>query len=170
MNLVKDKSLYNRSRFVVVCLNSEATSLLKKGENRLTTSEQIEFNKNLIQSIFSSSINPVSEWRNGVSFWMLSQFQSIDLYHAWLGFDDRSLGILNRNVIKETVKDGYLNSSLRFLIIKSFIKKDTIIDQKGVPLRGFLNIGWTLNLDFAMPEVKYRPREILKIHQIPFNS
>ncbi|MBT8506671.1 hypothetical protein B1F79_04120 [Coxiella-like endosymbiont of Rhipicephalus sanguineus] len=157
MNLVKDKSLYNRSRFIAVWLNSEAASLLKKGENRLTTSEQIEFNKNLIQSIFSSAINPVSEWRNGVSFWMFSQFQSIDFYHAWLGLDDRSLGILHRNVIKEAVKDGYLNSSLRFVIIKFFVKKDTIIDQKGVPLHGFLNIGRTLNSDFAMPEVKYRP-------------
>nr|WP_268828493.1 glycoside hydrolase [Coxiella burnetii] len=49
---------------------------------------------------------------------MLQQLKSIGLRRAWLGLDDRSLGILHQNVIQQAVKDGYLiapyDSTIRF--------------------------------------------------------
>ncbi|WP_048815763.1 glycoside hydrolase [Coxiella burnetii] len=185
--LIEDPSLYKQSQFVGVQLNPKTVSLLKKGITSLSPIEKIDLNKNLIQSVFAKAIKPVSEWGNGVSLWMLQQLKSIGLRRAWLGLDDRSLGILHQNVIQQAVKNGYLIApydSYNSIQLATELKmptalfqhnpvlyqNDTIINQNGKPLYGFLNIGRTLNSSFAMPEVKYRLQETLSNYQVPFNS
>lgn len=102
---MKDPNLWNKKEFESIKLNSTATKLLAKPK---TPSNTIELNKNLIQSVYSNYINPVDQWGNGVSIWMINQLKDIGLKSAWLGLNDVTDGIYHTNVIEQAKQDGYL--------------------------------------------------------------
>ncbi len=185
IDLVQDNKLYNKDVFNQIKLNTTAKQLLQKKDQDLNTQQTITLNKALIQSVFSDDISPVAQWGNGVSLWMLNELQSIGLKHAWLGLDDRLLGSLHQNVIKQAVKDGYLIapydsyssiqlkqswSTAHFQNNDNLYQKYTIQKQNGSHLSGFLNRGRVLNSSFSMPEVKYRLKQTIVDDNIPFNS
>ena len=184
--LILDSTLWNADIFHSIKLNHLARELINRGVNKLSATDKIELNKNLIQSAYSNYIDPVDEWGNGVSLWMLKQLKGIGLHSAWLGLDDRMDGIYHRDVIKQAVKDGYLiapydsYNSVQKPGVNSWgtalFKNDklytnaTIVQQNGKLLTGFLGRGHTLNSSFAMPELQYRLKQTLSIYQTPFNS
>ncbi len=184
--LVQKTNLWNPKVFTKTQLNTQARELIAKGLDHLTPYEHILLNKNLLQSAYRGYIKPVNEWGNGVSLWMLRKLKGIGLKHAWLGLEDRDIGIIHRNVIEQAVKDGYLiapydsywslqkegrNSwSTAIFQNKNLYTQGAVIKQNGKFLDGFLGRGHALNPKFSMPEEKYRLTQTLKFYKVPFNS
>ncbi|MBK2105590.1 glycoside hydrolase [Francisella philomiragia] len=182
--LVKDPNLWNKKEFESIKLNSTATRLLTEPR---TPSNTVELNKNLIQSVYSNYINPVDQWGNGVSIWMINQLKDIGLKNAWLGLNDVADGIYHTNVIEQAKQDGYLiapydsyNSLIEknpdsmptaFFDTKENLFKDAaIIEQNGEYLQGFLSGQHELNSSYAMPQVKRRLNKDINIYNAKFNS
>lgn len=182
-SLVTNPKLWNKKVFASVKLNSVASSLLKQKQTPATT---IELNKNLIQSAYTMYIQPVKSWGNGVSLTMLADLQSIGLKNAWLGLNDVTDGIYHKNVVEQAVKDGYLigpydsyhsiqkpgrgSWSTGVFHDKDLYTDAAVINQDGKYKTGFLGRGHSLNSSFAMPEVKLRINDAIKLDKTPFNS
>jgi hypothetical protein len=68
--IAEKKDLYKGNIFNNTELNFEVKNYLDKDLDKLNQLETIQFNINLIQSVYKDSMAHVSEWGNGVSVYM----------------------------------------------------------------------------------------------------
>ena len=183
--LAERKDLYKENIFNSTELNSEVKSYLNKGVDNLNQMETIQFNTNLIQSVYKDSMAPVGEWGNGVSVYMIDQLHKSGINKAWFGINDASLSYFHPQAISMANRGGYLiapyDSYHSITVNKEDLGKTsyfedrllyddaTVIKRDGTYNSGFLGKGRILNSTLLLPTVKERIKRYFD-QGIEFNS
>ena len=183
--LAEKKDIYKEDVFRNTELNSEAKRYISKRLNNLSHLEMVQFNINLIQSVYKDSMAPVSEWGNGVSIFMIDQLHKSGIKKTWLGIDDASLSYYHPQSISLANKLGYLIApydsyhtiatnedelgKTSYFEDSSLYNNATVVRRDGTYESGFLNKGRALNSTLLLPLVKERISKYFD-QEIEFNS
>jgi len=184
--LLERPDFYNEACWRNVDLPEEATILLKKGSNRLTTAEICRMNGLILRAGFPEFMLAVAEWGDGVSIKMLEQFRENGFdrmrlcVDGWEGVEKRP------EVAKQADQMGYLfgtydsyhsihDPSTRGTdstwataqFDRELFEKGPIVRRDGKKRGGFKGAGYKLSPIAARPYVEKRVRD--NMSKVPYN-
>ncbi|SNZ01752.1 glycoside hydrolase [Flagellimonas pacifica] len=176
---------YDENNWGNVPLSAKGQSLIKKGVGNLDDSEIFQLNKAALSAAYSNFLDPVSQWGNGVSEYLLNEFQNTGINKAWIGLDSWLPGEIHPDFVAKSNALGYLIAPYdsyhsihepgkeRWITAKfvdtTLYENATITEVDGSKIAGFLQRGRLLNPTLSMPTVKNRVNRIMG-QDVNFNS
>ncbi len=171
------KDFYNSKAWSEITLTKFASDLLNKGVKELNSSELYQLNKELLWLAYREYMEPVSEWGNGTSTYLLKELQLAGIKKGWLGVNDwvpaeihpdfvknaNDLGYLiapydSYHSIHKPGKEGWITAIFKDTTL---FYNSTISKQDGTKKMGFNRVGRKLNPILSLSSVKERVGSIM---------
>lgn len=165
--------------------DAEAKKLIAKGVDTLSEQERYTLNKHLLAGVLSDLTPPLEQWGQATSSDVFTDMKASGVEHAWIGLPNWANGLMNPDMVKTAVDEGYLigpydsyqsiqeNASIDWNTAsfpnKELYEHATVTKKNGEKVAGFLGKGRKLNPTLIFSDVEKRFKGVTQ-NGIPFNS
>ena len=182
---MESRDFYDAGLWNETAMDPAIKAYIRKGVTNLTQVELYDLNKNLFYLAYKNYVEPVSEWGNGTSSFVLNKLQEMGIKKAWLGLESFQPAYMHPEFLELANDKGYLMGTYdsyhsihapgkeqwetaKFTDTTLFYTS-AIINKDGSVNKGFQGVGRKLNPTLSLQSVKERIDNLLD-NGFKFNS
>lgn len=182
---MESPDFYGKDLWIEAEMDSSVKGYIAKGVANLTQVELYDLNRRLFFQAYRDYVEPVADWGNGTSLFLLDKLKEMNIKKAWLGLESFQPAYKHPEFLQMANDKGYLigvYDSYHSIHVPGKEQWETakftdttlyytsaIINKDGSVNKGFQGVGRKLNPTLSLPSVKERVNDILA-NGFKFNS